>query len=262
MSKPAKGEMTIHELAERTGMTVRNIRAHQTRGLLPPPVVRGRTGYYNADHVARIALTRELQADGLNLEAIRRVLAGGGDHSATQIFDFTRAVRAPFEEEAPEIVKRAELAGIWQEAMDEDKEAELIARVEKLGVLRALPEEQFEVISPRMFRAAAALGALGVGPEEAVVVAEKLRRHVDGAARTLVELFVKAIWVPFERAGRPEADWPKVREALDRLRPFTSEALLGAFQLAMDDAVDRATEQAFRRATVGAKSRRKRSSAR
>ena len=42
MSKPAKGEMTIRELAERTGMTVRNIRAHQTRGLLPPPVVRGR----------------------------------------------------------------------------------------------------------------------------------------------------------------------------------------------------------------------------
>ena len=76
-SKPAEGEMTISELAERTGMTVRNIRAHQTRGLLPPPVVRGRTGYYNEEHVARIELTREMQADGLNLEAIRRVLESG-----------------------------------------------------------------------------------------------------------------------------------------------------------------------------------------
>ena len=76
-SKPAEGEMTIRELAERTGMTVRNIRAHQTRGLLPPPVVRGRTGYYNEEHVARIELTREMQADGLNLEAIRRVLDSG-----------------------------------------------------------------------------------------------------------------------------------------------------------------------------------------
>src|SRR6185295_16681947 len=73
MSKPADGEMTISELAERTGMTVRNIRAHQTRGLLPPPVVRGRTGYYYEEHVARIELTRELQAEGLNLEAIRRM---------------------------------------------------------------------------------------------------------------------------------------------------------------------------------------------
>ncbi len=46
MSKQAKsskktpdGKMTIGELARRTGMTIRNIRAHQTRGLLPPPEV-------------------------------------------------------------------------------------------------------------------------------------------------------------------------------------------------------------------------------
>src|SRR3954451_13233662 len=95
------GELTIKQLAERTGMTVRNIRAHQTRGLLPPPVVRGRTGYYNEEHVARIELTREMQADGLNLEAIRRVLESG-DGSAVNMRDFSRALRVSFEEEAPE----------------------------------------------------------------------------------------------------------------------------------------------------------------
>jgi DNA-binding transcriptional MerR regulator len=63
-SPAAAHEMTIRQLAERTGMTVRNIRAHQTRGLLPPPVVRGRTGYYDEEHVARIELTRQMQADG------------------------------------------------------------------------------------------------------------------------------------------------------------------------------------------------------
>ena len=49
----AEAPLTIDELAQRVGMTVRNIRAHQSRGLLPPPVVRGRTGYYGPDHVAR-----------------------------------------------------------------------------------------------------------------------------------------------------------------------------------------------------------------
>ena len=39
-------QLTIDQLAQRTGMTVRNIRAHQSRGLLPPPAVRARTGYY------------------------------------------------------------------------------------------------------------------------------------------------------------------------------------------------------------------------
>ena len=86
------GKMTIGELARRTGMTIRNIRAHQTRGLLPPPEVHGRTGYYNEEHLARIELTREMQAEGLNLEAIRRVLESTGG-SSQEMVDFARAVR-------------------------------------------------------------------------------------------------------------------------------------------------------------------------
>jgi len=245
VSKPAKGEMTIRELAERTGMTVRNIRAHQTRGLLPPPVVRGRTGYYNDEHVARIALTREMQADGLNLEAIRRVVETG-DGSATEIVDFTRALRAPFEDEAPEIVEAEELAGVWGAGGELDPE--LMRRAEKLGIVRSLPDGRVEVISPRLQRAAVALAELGVGPEGALRTAEKLRRHADGVARTFVDLFVKEVWQPFDRAGRPEADWPKVREALDRMRPLASDALLAVFQLAMGEAVEKASERTLRAA--------------
>ena len=63
--RPDDGDLTIDELAQRTGMTVRNIRAHQSRGLLPPPEVRGRTGYYGPEHLARIELIREMQGAGL-----------------------------------------------------------------------------------------------------------------------------------------------------------------------------------------------------
>ena len=244
-AKPAKGEMTIRELAERTGMTVRNIRAHQTRGLLPPPVVRGRTGYYNEEHASRIELTREMQADGLNLEAIRRVLEAG-DGSATEIVDFTRALRVPFEDETPEIVGVEELAGPWGTAGAPDPT--LLARAEKLGILRALPDDRVEVISPRLYRAAVALAELGVGPDGAMATAEKLRRHADGVARTFVDLFVREVWEPFDRAGRPEGDWPKVREALDRMRPLASDALLSVFQIAMGEAVERAGERTLRMA--------------
>ena len=65
-------ELTIDELARETGMTVRNIRAHQSRGLLPPPEVRARTGYYGPEHVARLRLIQELQGNGYNLAAIKR----------------------------------------------------------------------------------------------------------------------------------------------------------------------------------------------
>jgi DNA-binding transcriptional MerR regulator len=240
-SEPAQGEMTIRQLAERTGMTVRNIRAHQTRGLLPPPVVRGRTGYYNEEHVARIELTREMQADGLNLEAIRRVL-DSGDGSAAAIFDFTRALRAPFEDEAPEIFDADELAGIWGEGTD----PKLLRRAEKLGILRTLPDGRIEAISPRLLRAASELAELGIGAEGALLTAERLRRHADGVARAFVELFVKEVWQPFDRAGRPERDWPRLSEALERMRPLAAGALLATFQIAMGEAIEKESERTLR----------------
>jgi DNA-binding transcriptional MerR regulator len=240
-AKPAEGEMTIRELAERTGMTVRNIRAHQTRGLLPPPIVRGRTGYYGPEHVARIELTREMQADGLNLEAIRRVL-DSGEGSAAAIFDFTRALRTPFEDEAPEIVEADELTRIWGDAAD----GKLRRRAEKLGIFRALPDGRAEVISPQMLRAAAELAELGVGAEGALRTAEKLRRHADGVARAFVDLFVQEVWRPFDQAGRPEGEWPRMSEALERMRPLAAGALLATFQIAMGEAVEKESERTLR----------------
>ena len=94
-------------------MTVRNIRAHQTRGLLPPPVVRGRTGYYNEEHVARIELTREMQADGLNLEAIRRVLESGDGSAAARSRLHPRRCACPSKTRRRRSSKPDELAQIW-----------------------------------------------------------------------------------------------------------------------------------------------------
>src|SRR6185436_13945080 len=85
-------EMTIEDLARETGMSVRNIRAHQSRGLLPPPELRARTGYYGQAHVSRLRLIQEMQAAGFNLAAIKHLVeddgAGGGD----EVIHFARAL--------------------------------------------------------------------------------------------------------------------------------------------------------------------------
>lgn len=257
------GKMTIGELARRTGMTIRNIRAHQTRGLLPPPEVHGRTGYYNEDHVARIELTREMQAEGLNLEAIRRVMESS-EGSSREMVDFARAVRAPFEDETPEIFDEDELAAAWRV---ERFDAKLLRQSEKLGILRQLPDGKIEVISPRLQGAGTALVELGVSPQAAIETAADLRRHSEGVAKVFVELFVKEIWEPFDKAGRPEEDWPKVREALDRMRPLASDALLAMFQVTMGEATEKAGERTLRDAAKpsrrgSSRSRRSRRSSR
>lgn len=238
------GKMTIGELARRTGMTIRNIRAHQTRGLLPPPEVQGRTGYYDEEHVARIELTREMQAEGLNLEAIRRVLESTGG-SSKEMVDFARAVRAPFEDETPEIFGQADFAEAWRAKTVDER---LLRRAEKLGLLRLLPDGNIEVISPRLHRAATRMIDFGVSPAAAVALAAKLHEHADAVARAYVDLFTEQIWEPFDKAGRPDEDWHQVLEALEALRPLASDALLAMFQITMGEETEKAAEQTLRNA--------------
>ncbi len=68
--------LTLDQLTARVGMSVRNVRFYTTKGLVPPPIRRGRSGYYTADHVARLELVRELQSHGFTLAAIERYVAG------------------------------------------------------------------------------------------------------------------------------------------------------------------------------------------
>lgn len=227
--------MTIDELARRTRLTVRNIRAYQSRGLVPPPSLRGRTGYYGEEHVARIELIRELQSEGFNLEAIKRLIEGAGGETE-EVLRFTRAVREPFEQEEPQEVGVDELAERWGESAD----PRILRRALELGLLRELGDGRYEERSPRLGRAGLELARLGVDPEAGLDVIAAARRHAEGVAEAYVQLFVNEIWKPFVAAGRPEERWPEVRDALERLRPLATEVLLAVFGLAMTEATDRA----------------------
>src|SRR3954447_6767736 len=74
--------MTVTELAEVVGMTPRNIRAHQSRGLLFPPAISGRVALYSGAHVARLELIASLQREGFTLAAIKRLIVAPGSYSA------------------------------------------------------------------------------------------------------------------------------------------------------------------------------------
>ena len=235
-------ELTIDELARRSGMTVRNVRAHQSRGLLPPPEVRGRTGYYGEAHLARLELITELQADGFNLEAIRRLIEASGGET-NDVLRFSRSVRASFvDEEQPEVVSLAELASRWGDDADPD----LLSRALAVGVLRPLGGDRFEERSPRLARAAEEVRRLGVPAERSISLLETLHAHADGVARAYVELFLEVVWRPFDEAGRPPERWPEVEQALERLRPLAAESLLALFGLVMAVRVEEAVERQIR----------------
>jgi hypothetical protein len=124
---------------------------------------------------------------------------------------------------------------------------ELIARAEKLGIMRSVGDGQIEILSPRLQRAGMELAELGVPAEVGLEVAAQVRTHARRVARVFIELFMDSIWKPFNRAGRPEEEWPAVRDALERLRPLASEALLAIFQQVMSEAVEQAAGRELQR---------------
>ena len=231
-------EYTIDQLAQASGVTVRNIRAHQSRGLMPPPEVRGRTGFYTQEHMARLQLILEMQGDGFNLNSIKRILEGMPPGSAGQVLGFERALRTPWGDEQPEVFETDELLELI--GGGDDAAAKKAAR---LGIIIPLGDGRFEVPSPTLLRAGMELNRLGVPLGERLDILEQLNRHVEGVSEAFVKLFLTNVWKPFHEGGEREEDWPKVYDALERLRPIANEALVSAFHLAMAKAIDDGLEK-------------------
>jgi DNA-binding transcriptional MerR regulator len=72
---------SIEELAAKAGMTARNVRAYRTRGLLPPPLRRGRVTRYDRAHLERLRDVQQLREAGVPLRMITEAAERGADLS-------------------------------------------------------------------------------------------------------------------------------------------------------------------------------------
>jgi DNA-binding transcriptional MerR regulator len=72
---------SIEELAAQAGMTARNVRAYRTRGLLPPPLRRGRVTRYDRAHLERLRDVQQLREAGVPLRMITEAAERGADLS-------------------------------------------------------------------------------------------------------------------------------------------------------------------------------------
>jgi DNA-binding transcriptional MerR regulator len=240
MSDRRTGELTIDELARETGMTVRNIRAHQSRGLLPPPEVRARTGYYGPEHAARLRVIQDLQAEGFNLKAIERVITASNGASE-QVLAFGRAALTAFHEE-PEVATAEDLVARLG-PLDE----RVVRKAERLGVIRPLGDGRYEVPSPTLLRAGEELTAMGVPPMHALAVAEQIQRHSRAIAESFVRLFIEDVaGGDVDPARRSADEWAQLGEALARLRPLATEAVRAGFEQTMSGVVERKLQKTLR----------------
>jgi DNA-binding transcriptional MerR regulator len=216
-------------------MTVRNIRAHRARGLLPPPEVRERTGYYGEAHLERLRLITQMQSEGFNLAAIGRLLEQTEDEPE-RVLELRRALREPFEPEQAQVLSLVEL----RERLGEQADQPLLEEAVEKGILIPLGEDRFEVPAPSLLEAAQELMAIGVPLKRVMATDTKVRASARRVAAEFVRLYLKEVWEPFARDGYPRVRWQEVEQSIDRLRPLASRVLLASFGQTMSAQVDEA----------------------
>ncbi|TYK49206.1 MerR family transcriptional regulator [Actinomadura decatromicini] len=226
-------ELTVDELAARAGVTVRTVRFYAGRGLLPPPRLRGRTGLYGADHLARLDLVRELQSLGLTLAAIEKHLRRIPLDAPAEDLALQRALLSPWAPERPEDLDRHELDRRVGRHLDDD----LLKRLETLGVVEHLGGGRVRVVSPALLGVSAELAALPLPLETLVASHEAVERHTTALAAELQGAFQDTVVRPYREGGRSPEERERLLEMAGKLKPLMIQSVVTSFQRAVDKAI-------------------------
>lgn len=234
MLRSADEELTVDELAARAGVTVRTVRFYASRGLLPPPRLRGRTGLYGGDHLARLDLIRDLQVLGFTLSAIERHLERIPDAAGPEELALQRALVAPWIDEHAEDLDRHELDQRAGRRLDDQWVDQLV----QLGILQYLPgAEQVRLPTPAMLDVGLRILDLELPPEMLTQAKGIVEQHTGQIATDLRELFAANVLRPYVERGRPEDERERMRQITDQLRPLTIQVLVNGFQQAVNNVI-------------------------
>jgi DNA-binding transcriptional MerR regulator len=219
--------MTLEELTRRVGMSVRNIRFYTTKGLVPPPIRRGRSGYYSSDHVARLELVSELQAHGFTLSAIERYVARIPAGASPETIALHRTLLAPWMAELPETLSRRELGRRAGRPLSEDD----LDTLNALGIVFPTKQGKFQVALAHLSVGVALLD-LGMPLDAALAAQDIFTEHGRQVAEELTELFRTKVWPAYKEGdSSPE----QLREVVERFKPVTIAALVTAYESAVNE---------------------------
>ncbi len=216
--------MTIGELAERSGITIRNLREWRTLGLLPRAEMRGRVGYYPPAVLERVERIKQLHSEGFTLELIRRMLDVGGP-AGDDVMRLAEVLRGPFREgEVPPVV--LEEWGLEEPAA--------LGRAIELGVVREREGGGHEFTTQRIADVAAALREIGLGPDEILDVATEVRALMGQVAQRMEQVWLDHVWAPMESGEPTEAELQRIQSTAERMPSLALDTVVALFTVAME----------------------------
>ncbi|MBL8602427.1 MAG: MerR family transcriptional regulator [Myxococcales bacterium] len=207
----------IEELAETARTTVRNIRAYQERGVLPPPVREGRIVWYGDLHLARLRVIGALLERGYSIGNIAELLAAwerGAELS--DLLGLEEALTDPFNDEPEATLRLDELARLFGSF-----DPVAVARAVQLGLFYPA-EGGLRVPSMRLLQAGAELHRAGVPLSALIDELQVLAADVDRIAERFVDLVATEIFDRLPAGPAALRDASKMADLVRRLRPLAS----------------------------------------
>ncbi|MFI0354463.1 MerR family transcriptional regulator [Actinomadura sp. 9N407] len=214
-------EYRIDELAHAAGSTVRNIRAYQDRGLLPPPRLEGRVGLYDDSHLARLRLIGKLLGRGYTFAIIKDLLSAwetGKD--VGEVLGLEKVLTDPWSDEIPGTVTLDELRAAFSPGSDDDEVVRDLERTVEIGLIEPAGDH-FRVPSPRLLHVGAELVAAGIPLDAVLDIAAQIRDDCDVIAGRFVDLVREHV---FQRLDGESAlsgeDVSEIAAMVRRMRPL------------------------------------------
>lgn len=227
-------EMSIDVLARAGGSTVRNVRAYQDRGLLPPPERRGRRGLYSPLHLARLRLIVSLLQRGFSLGNIQELVeAWQQGRELSEVLGLEDELTRPWSREVPALVSATGLARLLGRYRPSD-----LARAVELGIIRR-EGLRFRVMSPKIIAVAAELTHAGVPLAEMLDIMTGLRRNVEEVADQFIAVTVRALDLEGDKLLPSSTDVTQVADLIARLRAQVGDAVEAEVSHAIEKALDR-----------------------
>jgi len=227
-------EMTIDQLAAAARMTVRNVRAYAGRGLIQPPRLVGRTGYYGKEHVDRLLLIRDLLDRGYTLAAVEEALERNGgvpSASALEVLGVLSHPRSPQEPERLTVDELTRLAGV-------ESDGSFVEELVSHGLVERVGDDELVLIQPAIVRAGAQAISLGLSLDSVLRLLPFISTRMAEISEQFVTEVQQQLWQPFAEAGYPDDGWADMLRVIEQLLPVAGQAVVAVFRRELNQAID------------------------
>ncbi|MCW4353337.1 MerR family transcriptional regulator [Hoyosella sp. YIM 151337] len=235
-------EYRIDDLARAAGISVRNVRVYQDRGLLPPPRKEGRTGWYNESHLSRLRLIIRMLERGYTFATISELLLASQYGMSVEDILETDDLRGPL---GFFRAKARGTLGELRKIFGDQTPVPGPERAKELSVLRA---EDLLGIDPRLREVAQSLVDFGVPPdrilEQGKVVRDDLRDVARVFVTTITEVFLPDGLQGGASIPLDEKRVAELAELSKKLRPLANRVVDLLFSEVMEIEISKAINRA------------------